>query len=300
MHSMWPNRMTESRQEKAKTRLAVPSPPLYCSAPVSYRRRAFTLIELLVVIAIIAILASLLLPVLSQAKAKARMAQCINNERQIVIASALYSDDNGDQIVSNGAATLQTLKGRTLWVVGATHREVDVYTNLDCLIDGDYASFATYIKDSKIYKCPGDRETIAINGHNYPRLRSYSLNSYFGRYPTEWFDSTNHMYFTKTAHLAAASPSQLTLFLDMNPASICHSAFVVHLGFLSSSGLFYHFPSTEHSRSGVISYADGHVDTHRWTDPRTLHATNLDDHISNQFPGNPDLEWLKQHATLQR
>jgi prepilin-type N-terminal cleavage/methylation domain-containing protein/prepilin-type processing-associated H-X9-DG protein len=259
-------------------------------------RPAFTLIELLVVIAIIAILASLLLPVLSRAKAKAQRVACINNERQLGLALQMYTGDNQERLPANGYTPPNS--GYKLWVVGDGHWDPPSFTNLDLLINPNYALFANYIKAAEVYKCPSDKSTVMLGDTPFPKVRSYALNCYVD-WETPQLNNNNPDYvaFIKTSDFASAPPSQILGYLDVAPGFICHSGFVV----VEDSSLYYHMPSAQHERGGDVSYVDGHVEYHRWTEPQTIQDALRIQWIENHFffrANNRDLKWLQDRASV--
>ena len=274
----------------------------YLRPLVRLRLCAFTLIELLIVIAIIAILAALLLPALSSAKSKAQRIQCLNHLKQLSVAFQLYADDNGGRFAANGFAVKPVPGVNKLWVMGTEHIFPADFGKTSFLLDSQYALFADYIRSAGIYRCPADRSTVLIAGQETPRVRTYSLNCYFG-WETSLGNPINPAFFEfkKMSDLGAVNTSEIFTFVDTSPVNVCNSAFTIYTG---NPTYFWHRPSVEHNQSGTLAYADGHADAHKWRSPQTLTAARdggeADGAHLKYFVSpddNADFKWLQTHAT---
>jgi len=253
------------------------------------KTRAFTLIELLVVIAIMGLLAALLLPVLSKSKAKAEGVTCSNNQQQLMLAWILYAEDNGDLLVNNHGVP-QTLALRQTWANNVEDwQSSDDNTNLAYLTDSKLGPFAN--RSARIYKCPADR----VPAPNGPRIRSMSMNAMVGN-PGDLTNRFNPLYvqFFKTAEVR--NPSGIFVFIDEQADTLNDGFFVNRLEEYNWGNV----PGSYHNGAVNLSFADGHLASHRWVVPSTVRQV-LGARI-NLFAAAPatDFEWLKARTSVKK
>jgi prepilin-type N-terminal cleavage/methylation domain-containing protein/prepilin-type processing-associated H-X9-DG protein len=121
----------------------------------SNRRRAFTLIELLVVIAIIAVLIALLLPAVQSAREAARRAQCVNNLKQIGIASHNYHDRVGALPGAELAYNVTSFSALTHML--GSMEQTTVYNSINFSLPNDNPSNNTaLVTRISTFICPSD------------------------------------------------------------------------------------------------------------------------------------------------
>ena len=112
------------------------------------RRKGFTLIELLVVIAIIAILAAILLPALEKAREKARQASCMNNLKQIGLATRMYIEDHDGWVLQHAQANNGNAKANGIYI----RRWYNILYYGEYMGGGNFSG--GYVKHKEIFECP--------------------------------------------------------------------------------------------------------------------------------------------------
>jgi prepilin-type N-terminal cleavage/methylation domain-containing protein len=269
-------------------------------------RRAFTLIELLVVIAIIAILASLLLPVLAKAKQKAQATFCANNGHQLAVALNLYAGDNNEWLPPNdyghgGDGDADDPITGTEWVLGDMTVSPD-FQNIDLLLDPKSAKLAPFMGGgSGVYHCPADKSSgTGAVGIGAPRVRSVSMNQAVGSKSTAykpvdgpWLDGTGKhksgspwRTYGRLTDMTAPSPSGLWVFLDEDQFSIHDALFGVSM--VTGPTTMIQWPATYHNFGGMFSFADA----------RTQVPNQNPGHVV-QSPDNQDIIWIQQRTSAK-
>ena len=307
------------------------------SIPEPVRRAGFTLIELLVVVATMAVLAAVLLPALAGTKQNTQAFQCLNNQRQIMLAWQMYAADNGDVLPPNdfysGGGGPESFigpnpsrRGNINWVGGGVDDRSDNHEATNTLMLTGWAALGSYNTNAATYHCPVDQSVVTGIG---PRVRSVSMNSAVGTVYNNanppslpkgspvsrlfldgpWDDAHRSKWWLEYGTLGSMVrpvPSNLFVITEENPCSINDPTFAMIMGAPDANGNagftgFISIPGSYHNGGVTISFADGHSEIHKWLGA----AVKITAYPGGGFvPANDplslqDLRWLQARTTAR-
>jgi prepilin-type N-terminal cleavage/methylation domain-containing protein/prepilin-type processing-associated H-X9-DG protein len=243
------------------------------------KRSAFTLIELLVVIAIIALLLSIIIPSLKNAKRFAAAAVCLSNEAQLIKAYILYAGDN-DSLIADGDTSDQTgvnagyenytRDGRTVRVhcwVGRPMNDARAASNTsveDKIRGFEAGCLWPYIEAPKAYHCPADNRFLTTTNVGMLGYRTYSLGKPLSKRPS---GNPGEMAVEISRISQFVNPSDKIVFLEEGERVQGWNHRTWNMNLLEP--IWVDPFAIFHNDSSTFAYADGHADRHKWVQKTT-------------------------------
>ena len=128
------------------------------------------------------------------------------------------------------------------------------------------------------------------------------MNGWVGFGTRDWGEPAAAPYYklnSKMSDLVNPGPADTWVFIDERQDSINDPWFAVDMVHQGPQAMWVDIPGNYHNRAATISFADGHVMTKKWLDPRTSPPMSSGvPVVKPQFcPNNPDVAWLQSHTT---
>ena len=226
------------------------------------------------------------MPTLNRARACADRIACVSNLKQFDVALQLYAGDHGDHLSPNMDG--QNIPLGQTWVEGWLGLPGPDCTNTLYLRQ---SLLGRYLGDPKLWQCPS-AEPVTVGSVTQPRVRTVSLNCFMGSSVKSPAATT----YRRMGAIIQPSPAQALTFVEEKFETINDGSFGMQWPFDGKNPGMWMLrdkPAIVHNKSANLTFADGHVETHRWQDARTINAPRND----AVMPGNPDILWMQQRAT---
>jgi len=266
--------------------------------PTHNSNAAFALNDLLITLAVLALLIIVQLPSMAGGSRNSNAETCRNNLRQLIQAWQMYAADNSGKITPNNGSDPGPIGS---WVKGwldFTSSQDNI--NVDYLVGFDgprsnrmYGHLGRYLQSPNVFRCPSDTSTAHVSGGDQARVRSVSMNSWMGG--NEYCGSGQYRIYKTLGDVA--TPARRFVIIEERPDSINDGMLMVDM-----ISAFVDFPAFYHNSGSWISFADGHVELRRWTDPRTMPGFKASEFIPLivPSPNNSDLDWIRERTTELR
>ncbi len=221
------------------------------------RKPAFTLIELLVVIAVIAVLMGILMPALTAAREQGKRAVCLSNLKQLTMAWVMYANENNGDIADGDVGYSADVEANwwIKWPVSKawTPLSAEDITEEQWLIAITKGQIYPYCSNPQVYRCK--------NAPAQYKVTYAVVDSMKGT--ADWGDYGNYDRLRVTNINKIKRPSERLVFLDESPPT------PGTWGVKYATPSWWDPPPKLHNGGTTFSFADGHSEFWKWSDPRT-------------------------------
>jgi hypothetical protein len=276
----------------------------------SNSRAAFSLPDLLGTLAAIGLLGLLLFPLLGRATSNSKSWLCMNNLRQLTLAWRTYAQENRDVLVAAQSVSPPINLNRPIWINGGLNFSSNNASNWDPNQGITKSPLWPYCAlQTNLFRCPADLSMLAVAGQLLPRVRSYSMNTAFGK--GEFLDTAGNANQTVwrlyTVLTDIVKPAQTFVFTDEHPDSMNDAVLMVACTGADQPGAarIIDFPASYHDNASCcFSFSDGHAEMHKWLGTKIKPPVFFDDYaIQLNVPAGdsqPDIKWLADNTTVKR
>lgn len=262
-------------------------------------KEAFARADLIAVLAVVAVVGTLHFAALGNQSITADAAVCLSNFKRLIRGWQLYADDNGGRLARayHGSFTTPPDPG---WIGGWLTWDISTHnTNTLFLIDDRWSLLGAYVgQDAAVFHCPADQfvsQVQRLRGLTH-RVRNVSGNIGIGGVNTDTgpLDPIYKRILT-VSDFIFPSPAETWVHLEEHPDSVNDAAF-----FNPQANWWIDQPGTFHAGATTFSFADGHVEIHRWQDSLSIPRFQAVRYSLYQPPipraGDLDVHWMSYRA----
>jgi prepilin-type processing-associated H-X9-DG protein len=253
------------------------------------RANGFTRAEVLSIVIVTTVLICLINSLAATSENTSRTAVCMFRMKQLALAWQFYADENAGRLVPS-----LPVGSSPAWVGGIMTWDLSSdNTNTALLRKPEHGLLGPYLAAREnVHKCPEDNYLSPVQRRRFKqRVRGVAMNGTLG----SEFPLSNPLYATGThlRELIIPGPAKTTVFVEEHPDSIGDGRFVPP----QKNVEWFDPPAAFHNGGGTFTFADGHVEMHRWRGRiRNLPVRYGPSFFVSVGAGDPDLKWMSYHS----